>query len=123
MVVLGPVTGKEMSYTPGASVHVRDVALAHIKSLDSKVPGNQGYLLVTGGLEGTHWEDEFDVVARHFPNAVADGTLSNNGKILTAPVKIDESASEKALGFKYRGFEDQVKDVVEHYLELVVVSK
>tara|TARA_R110002003_G_scaffold384_2_gene19221 strand:- start:18573 stop:19613 length:1041 start_codon:yes stop_codon:yes gene_type:complete len=123
MVVLGPVTGLEMSYTPGASVHVRDVALAHVKSLDPKIPGNQGYLLTSGGLKGTHWEEALDLVALHFPGAVKAGTLSNNGKILSIPQKIDASASEKALGFQYSSFEEQVKDVVGHYLELVAASK
>jgi nucleoside-diphosphate-sugar epimerase len=123
MVVLGPVTGVEMSYTPGVSVHVRDVALAHVKSLDPKIPGNQGYLLASGGLKGTRWEDSFDIVARDYPDAVKAGTLSNDGKILTVPQKIDASASEKALGFQYASFEEQVEDVVEHYLELVAASK
>jgi nucleoside-diphosphate-sugar epimerase len=122
-VVLGPVTGGVMSYTPGAAVHVRDVALAHVRSLDAKVPGNQGYILVAGGLEGTRWEDSFDIVARHFPEAVKAGILKNNGTILTVPKKIDASASEKALGLQYLSYEEQVKDVVEHYLGLLAASK
>jgi nucleoside-diphosphate-sugar epimerase len=123
MVVLGPVTGLEMSYTPGASVHLRDVALAHVKCLEPKIPGNQGHILVSGGLEGTRWEEALNLVARHFPNAVKLGTLSNNGKILTIPQRIDASASETVLGFEYSSFEEQVKDVVGHYLELVAASK
>jgi nucleoside-diphosphate-sugar epimerase len=79
-LVLGPITGKEMNYIPGVSVHVRDVALAHVKSLDAKVPGNRGYLLTSGGVVGTRWEDVFDTVARHFPDAIAAGTLPNSGR-------------------------------------------
>jgi nucleoside-diphosphate-sugar epimerase len=123
MVVLGPVTGAELSYTPGVSVHVRDVATAHVKSLDPKIPGNQGYLLASGGLKGTRWEEAFEIVARHFPDAVRSGTLPNNGKILSVPQSIDASVSQTVLGFQYSGFEEQVKDVVEHYLELVAASK
>jgi nucleoside-diphosphate-sugar epimerase len=119
LVVLGPVTGAQSSYTPGAAVHLRDVSLAHVKSLDASVPGNQGYLLIAGGLGGTRWEDVFDVVKRYFPDAVEDGTLANNGTIVSVPEKIDASASEKALGLKYLGFEEQVRDVVGHYVELV----
>jgi nucleoside-diphosphate-sugar epimerase len=120
MPVLGPVTGNDAGYTPSASVHLLDVASAHVKSLDSKVPGNQSYLLVA---QDTKWEDTLDIVARNFPAAVKAGTLANNGKNVTLPVKIDASASEKALGFKFRGFEEQVKDVVQYYLELVEGSK
>ncbi|KAH3910203.1 hypothetical protein HBI56_078620 [Parastagonospora nodorum] len=121
-MVLGPVTGAELSYTPGASVHVRDVSLAHVKSLNLKVGGNQGYLLFSGGLKGTRWEESLDFVARYFPEAVKAGTLKNNGTILSVPQKIDASASEKALGLKYLSHEEQVTDVVGHYLELLAVS-
>lgn len=62
------------------------------------------------------------MVKRQFPEAVAAGKISNDGKILTAPVLCDASASEEALGIKFIGFEDQVKDVVEHYLELLEAS-
>lgn len=120
MPVLGPVTGKDAGYTPSASVHLGDVSLAHVNSLDPKVPGNKGYLLVA---QGTKWDDALDIVARNFPDAVKAGTLANNGKNVTLPVKIDASASEKALGFKFRGFEEQVKDLVKNYLELLEASK
>jgi hypothetical protein len=53
---------------------------------------------------------------------VKAGTLANDGKVTSVPVKIDASASEKALGMEYLGFEEQVKDVVGHYLELVSAS-
>jgi nucleoside-diphosphate-sugar epimerase len=122
IVVLSSVTGAEMQYFTGVSVHVRDVALAHVKALDRKVPGNQGYLLTAGGIEGTRFEDAREIVARDFSDAVKAGTLANDGKVTSVPVKIDASASEKALGMKYLGFEEQVKDVVGHYLELVSAS-
>jgi nucleoside-diphosphate-sugar epimerase len=118
-VVLGPITGLEMNPTPGVSVHVRDVAMAHIKSLDATVSGNQGYLLTSGGLDGTRWEAVFDIAARYFPRALSDETLSKNGKIETAKLRMDASASESALGLQYHSFDDQVKDAIQHYLELV----
>lgn len=120
--VLGPVAGGEIGYTPGCAVHVGDVARAHVRCLDERVKGNRGYLLSSDGVEGIKWEGMFDVVKREFPEAVAAGRFSNDGKILTAPVLCDASASEEALGIKFIGFEDQVKDVVEHYLELLEAS-
>jgi nucleoside-diphosphate-sugar epimerase len=119
--VINPVTGGDDGYVPGASIHVNDVSLVHVRALDPKVPGNQGYIAASGGLEGTMWEKSLDIVAKDFASAVKDGRLANNGKIASLPVKIDEEASEKVLGIKYRGFEEQVRSVVEHYLELVQV--
>lgn len=123
MVVIGPVTGGKLSYTPGVTIHVRDVSMAHVRSLDLKVPGNQAYLLIAESPKGTRWEDSFEIVARHFPDAVRDGIIKNNGTILTVPLEIDASASEKALGLKYLSYEEMVKDVVGHYLELLAASK
>jgi hypothetical protein len=36
---------------------------------------------------------------------------------------MDASTSEKALGLRYSSFEDQVKEVVEHYLDLVAADE
>jgi nucleoside-diphosphate-sugar epimerase len=124
IVVLGPVTGAKLDKFPGASIHVRDVAMAHVKALDSsKVPGNQAYLLTSGGMEGSRFEDAVDIVACEFPEAVKNGVLSNDGKVTSVPIKFDASASEKALGMKYLGFEEQVKDVVGQYLELFAAAE
>jgi nucleoside-diphosphate-sugar epimerase len=117
--VLKPVTGGDDGYIPGASVHVDDVAKAHVLSLDPKIAGNQGFILSSGGLGGTKWDESMEIVARTFPREVRSGVLPNNGKIVTMPVKIDESKTEKVLGLKLLSFEEQVKNVVGHYLELV----
>jgi len=117
--VLKPAIGEDASYLPAVSVHVKDVSLAHVLALDSKVPGNQGYILASGGLAGTKWEQVFDVVKSKFPNEVANGVLPNNGNVVSVPVKVDERKSEKLLGMKYRGFEDQVESTLSHYLSLL----
>ncbi|KAH5177984.1 hypothetical protein HBH68_184670 [Parastagonospora nodorum] len=124
LLVLGPVLGEKVDLPlVGSSVDVRDVALAHVKALDPKVPGNQGYLLTAGGLEGRPLEDVFEIVARNFPDAVKAGVLPNNARIASKPRKFDAAASEKALGMKYIDFEEQVKDVIGHYIELVAAAK
>jgi nucleoside-diphosphate-sugar epimerase len=117
--VLKPVTGGDDGYIPSASVHVNDVAKAHVLSLDPKIAGNQGFILSSEGLRGTKWDESMEIVARTFPHEVQSGVLPNNGKIVTMPVKIDESTTEKVLGLKLLSFEEQVKNVVGHYLELV----
>lgn len=103
-IILGSVTGIELSCIPSTSAHVRDVTLAQVKCPAPKIPGNQGYILKSGGLEGTHWEDLLDIIANKFPIAAESDTLSNNGKIITVPINIDESASEKILGYNFHSF-------------------
>ncbi|KAL7651538.1 hypothetical protein ACMYSQ_011247 [Aspergillus niger] len=62
--VLGPVTGANDRVTPTSSVHVEDVAEAHVRCLDPKVPGNQGFILSSDGLQGVNWEDSLEITAR-----------------------------------------------------------
>jgi len=117
--VIKPVIGQDASYLPGASVHVKDVSLAHVLALDPKVPGNQGYILSSEGLAGTKWEQVFDIVKSKYPDEVAKGVFPNNGNVVSVPVKVDERTSEKLLGIKYRGFEEQVESALSHYLSLL----
>jgi len=117
--VLNPVTGGDDGYIPGSSVHLHDVAKAHVLALDPKIAGNQGFILSAGGLPGTRWEEAMEVVAKDFKPEVQKGVLPNDGKIVSLPVKIDESKTEEILGLKLLPFEGQVKSVVSHYVELV----
>jgi len=117
--VLKPTLGLDASYCPGCSIHVLDVAEAHVKALDASVPGNRGYVLSSEGLAGTNWTKSFDIVKRKFPDAVEKGLLPNNGTIVPVPIQIDERSSEKLLGMKYKGFEAQVESIVGHYLTLL----
>ncbi|KAF2728524.1 NAD(P)-binding protein [Polyplosphaeria fusca] len=116
--VTGPASGKDMGPAPGASIHVEDVARAHVKALDPALPPNQGYVLASMGLEGTRWEDVFEIVRREFPDKVGSGGLRNDGAIATLAVKIDERSSEERLGWGFKGYEEQVKSAVGGYLAL-----
>lgn len=120
--LLAPLTGLDFGPTPKPSVHLRDVALAHVKSLDPKVPGNQGYLLVSRGVGGSPWNQAFEIARQEFAGAIDAGTLVGGGKIDDVPVNYDVSASEAALGFQYRSFEEQVRDVLRHYVELTAAA-
>jgi hypothetical protein len=37
---------------PASVVHIKDVALAHVRALDRNIPGNQSFLLSSTGDEG-----------------------------------------------------------------------
>ncbi|KAF2003836.1 NAD(P)-binding protein [Amniculicola lignicola CBS 123094] len=115
-IVLKPLTGADNGMFFGVSVHVNDVALAHVRALDEKVPGNQGYVT---SVRETNWEDHFGIVAKEFPEAVASGKLANSGKISTVPSTIDPTKSEEVFGFTFQSYEQQVKDIVGHYLALL----
>jgi nucleoside-diphosphate-sugar epimerase len=118
MVVVLPVTGAVCDATPSSSIHLEDTARAHVVALEPKIPGNRGYILHSGGLEGTTWEQAKDIVAREFKNEVASGLLPNNGEVSTLKCRIDSSESQEMMGFKFQNFDEQVKNIVRHYVEL-----
>lgn len=103
----------------GNTVHVDDAARVHVLALNPAVKGNQSFLTVSEGLKGTVWEDSLAIVKKHFPKAVADGTLPNDGTAPTVKVVTDASKTEKTFGFVHKGYKEQVTSVVGHYLELL----
>ncbi|PNY26774.1 putative oxidoreductase [Tolypocladium capitatum] len=123
--ILGVALGvKSPEPISGTTVHVDDVASVHVGALDAKVPGNTSYLVASnnpvGSLDGTVFDDAAKFVAKHFPDAVASGTLPNNGtQPSVSMVKFDTSKTESTFGFTHIPYEEQVKDVVGQYLELV----
>lgn len=105
----------EVPYS-GNCVLVDDVALVHVLSLDAeKVPGNRGYIMTTGNML---WEDATKYAQKYYPEAFASSTLSTGGKQPTIEINMDFSESEKTFGFKFSGFEEQVKQLAGQYLEL-----
>lgn len=117
-IVMSIVGGKGFPFPPGgATVHVDDVATAQVQALDKKVPAGE-YALNSQWEQGTNWDDARDIVAKTFPDAVEKGVLSNSGKAGTVPVKFDASKTEEVFGLQFKGYDEQVKSVVGHWLEL-----
>lgn len=102
----------------GTTVHVNDVAALHVQALDRKIPGGSSFALNSNSPKGTVFQDATEIVARNYAKAVQDGVLPNSGKTTTLPLKFDASATEKTFGVTFRSFEEQVKSVVDQYLEL-----
>jgi nucleoside-diphosphate-sugar epimerase len=113
-IILGIVLGRKMGSNAGASVHSEDVAMAHVRALSSDIPGNASYIL----SQQARWGDVKDIVQREFPDAVQKRILPNSGSAETHEVAFNTSLTEETFGFSHLGFEDQVKSVVGHYLEL-----
>jgi len=113
-VVLCMLLGKRFGPYAGASVHVDDVARAHVIALDPTVPGDQSYIL----SRPARWNDARDVAKREFPSAMESRLLVAAGNVDTIELPIDASVTERMFGFKHIGFEEQVKSVVGQFLDM-----
>lgn len=114
-IALGNISTNFLS---GASVHVDDVAFIHVKALDPSVPAAL-YIANSEGYAGTVWQNATRIIAEIFPKAVAKNLLSREGKQPTLRTRIDASLAEQTFGLKFMGFDEQVKSVVQHYLQLL----
>ncbi|PYH40236.1 NAD dependent epimerase/dehydratase [Aspergillus saccharolyticus JOP 1030-1] len=101
---------------PGVTVHLDDVAEAHVRALNPSIPGNRLYILSSGREMGTQLDECFGVVARWFPEAVERRVLRGKGSLPSSVFRVDAQESAKVLGMEFRGFEEQVRDVVAYYL-------
>lgn len=104
----------------GAAVHVNDVALLHVQALNEKVKvgetGVSNYIASGGSVR---WSDVSGIIEKNFGKE----DFKLGGKMDTREAKFDTSETEKAFGTKWVGFEEQVKSVVGHYLELKAAEK
>ena len=114
---LAPVLGIAYGPTPSTSVFVDDVAKLHVLALDPKIPGGQFFLAVSE-RSNTRWEDSFDIVKKHFPTAVASAVFPLTGTNPTKRLIFDTEYTKRTLGIEFASYEEQVKSVAGHYLEL-----
>ncbi|TVY84575.1 Short-chain dehydrogenase/reductase tropE [Lachnellula suecica] len=116
-LAMAPILGQTIeSQLVSASVHVDDVAKAHIEALNERIAGNRDYVLNSDGPDGMEWNDGIAVAKRSFPDAVEKGVLKLGGSMLTQKWKIDSSATDEAFGWKCRSFEKTIEDLVGHPL-------
>ena len=113
----GPVVGASTGPTPSTSVFVGDVAKMHVLALNPKIAGGQLFLAVSEN-SNTRWEDSFDIVKKHFPKAVENGTFPLTGENPTKRLIFENAHTKKTLGFTFATYEEQVKSVAEQYLAL-----
>ena len=114
------VLGKTAPYPlPASTVHVDDVAKAHVLALDPSVLSGQKFGVTSNGIQGPKWDDSLAVVREHFPKQVADGTFPLGGTQPSKRVLFDSSRTTKVLGLEFKSYEDQVRSVAGHYLDLL----
>ncbi|KAK3376536.1 hypothetical protein B0T24DRAFT_221844 [Lasiosphaeria ovina] len=112
--VLALLLGKKFGPYAGATVHADDVARAHVASLNPAVLGNQSYIL----SQPTRWNDARKIAEREFADAFKTKALVKGGSVATMHLPIDTSLTDETFGFTFASYEEQVKSVVSHYLEL-----
>ena len=122
-LVLGCLMGAQIPEMIGASVHVDDVARAHVDGLKQSVPGNRDYILSSDAPEGIEWEDMMEIVKKSFPDAVGKGVFKLQGSMPTRPWRLETTDTEEAFGWKHISLEETVKSLVEQYLGFVEVEK
>ena len=118
-VVIGPLIGRKADMSLiGVSVHLDDVARAHIDALSPEISGNRRFLCSSGGLQGTNWDDAKEIAKQLYDKQVSDGLFPLSGTIPTRPIRLDASETEELLGWKFKSFEEQVRSVADHYIKV-----
>ncbi|KAK3682218.1 hypothetical protein B0T22DRAFT_521308 [Podospora appendiculata] len=100
---------------PASFVDVRDVSLAHLRSLDT--PVDVAAPLTEELLAGpeTSWREIAALVKGRYPGVVT--TLDPEGEY-NVPFKADSARTERDLGITWRGIEEIVSSVLEQQLQL-----
>ncbi|KAI9776644.1 MAG: hypothetical protein M1839_009450 [Geoglossum umbratile] len=118
-VVFGPLVGDKVDQpTPGISVHLEDVANAHVQALDPRVANGENFILSSDGPAGIVFDDIIKISERLFPDAVKSGVLPLGGTRPTIRMNLDTRKTEETFGWKHKSFEEQVAEMVGHWVEL-----
>ena len=103
----------EKPVAPGGWVHVRDVADAHIKVLETDIESGTEFLL-SGSKPASPWAEVVTFVNSKYPGL---------GWKLQPPIeggwRVDVSKAEEVLHINWRSKEDMVQDIVEQQLSFV----
>ena len=121
-VVMGPALGyPQPGPIPGKSVHIDDVAMMHVRSLDRAiVPKSEDFLASCNPPQGIVWGTAFDILAKHYPKECTDGIFKlDTDRLQSGEGNVDSSKAEKTFGFTFKSYEEQVISVASHYLELL----
>ncbi|RFU29532.1 hypothetical protein B7463_g6806, partial [Scytalidium lignicola] len=117
--VMRPLLGIRNTENPAhfATVHVDDVAAAHVKTLNPNVKGGQSFLLSVPSQDGA-WDDALKIVRHSFPIIARRGLMPLNGTQPSLKISLNPLKAEKELGIIFKSYEEQVKDLVGQYVKL-----
>jgi nucleoside-diphosphate-sugar epimerase len=122
-LVLSPLLDVNIPQVVGATVHVDDVARAHVDALKPSVQGNKDYILSSDAPDGIDWEDAQNYVRKFFPEAVANGTLKLGWGLMARIWRLDTRETEKELGWKFISFKETLRELIGQYLKFVAAEK
>jgi hypothetical protein len=120
---LAPLRGYMNPPALGTSAYLNDVSKIHVLALDPKVltrpsPFYEHFLVSSGGAEGTNFDDAIKIYKRFFGERVDADLFPLTGKQPRKALRLDSRRTEMAFGIKLKGYETQVKSLLEHYVEL-----
>jgi len=107
----------EKPTAPAGWVHVRDVADAHVKALETDIESGTEFLL-SGSKPASPWAEVVSFVNSQYPGLGWKLQLPFEGGW-----KVDVSRAEEVLKINWRSKEDMVRDIVEQQLSFVKRSK
>jgi nucleoside-diphosphate-sugar epimerase len=120
IVPLGVVLGQPGVGPLGmTAVYIDDVADIHIHSLDPKIEGNRGYILIADGTCSLSWSEANKYAQELFPEAVKDGRFPLNGGQQDFTLRYETSDTEKMFGIKFKSYKEQVESLFSQYLDLL----
>lgn len=90
------------------TVHVRDVADAHVRALNASVKGNQRFIIANDPMK---FNNAFEFVKKEFPNETW-----NFGSTVSTNVTYDNRRAKDVLGIKLRSFKSTILDTVRQYV-------
>ena len=122
-LALSPLLDANTPLMVGATVHVDDVARAHIDALKPSVQGNKEYILSSDAPDGIDWEDAQNYIRKSFPEAVEKETLKLGASMNARIWRLDTGETEKGFGWEFVSFKETLKELVGQYLKLVAAEK
>ncbi|KAI1119942.1 hypothetical protein F5Y10DRAFT_273565 [Nemania abortiva] len=116
-ILLNHILGKSKDPLLTLSVHIDDVAQAHVLALQKSVLAGR-YLLDSEGIASTNWLDALPFVKKYYPEAISS-VFSEDAKPFSIRIVLDNEKAKRAFGIEFKSFEEQVKDTAGFYLSLL----
>ena len=107
--------GQKLGKVPTGYIHLDDLAKVHVDVLKMETPN---YLSFATSVSSSCTE-QVEAVKKHFAEAIADGRFTMDGEMEDRPFHLDSEATEKFFGWEFQSYDAMVKDVGQHYLELL----
>lgn len=122
MLMLGVCLGtRAEGRKAGGAVHVADVARVCVCAAFEEGKGvemERGKIRSFLAARPIVWQDAVTVVKTEFAKEVEQGLLSEDGYQETMEIPFDASETEKEFGFEFLPWEEMVRGVLRHYVEV-----